>query len=55
MLSELVHTALKLPQFKQPVSLAHLKADAVKAAIEGGDIHDLKIQKLLALVEQLSD
>ena len=55
MLSELVHTALKLPQFAPKPDVSAIKGDAVRAAIEGGDISDFKIQKLLALVEQLSD
>ena len=55
MLSEMVHTALRLPEFAPKPDVSHLKADAVKAAIEGGDIADFKIQKLLALVEQLTE
>ena len=55
MCSQLIHAALKLPQFAQKPDVSAIKGHAVRAAIEGGDINDFKIQQLLALVEQLSD
>ena len=55
MLSELVHTALDLPQFKEKPDISQLKAEAVKAAMDGGEIGDFKIKALLSLVEQLAE
>ena len=55
MCSELIHKALSLPDFRLKPDLSYLKDLTIKTAIGGGDIHDKKIQKLLALVEQLSD
>ena len=55
MLSELVHTALTLPQYKHKPDVRQLKAEAIKAAMEGGEITDFKIKALLSLVEHLSE
>ena len=55
MCSELIHKALSLPEFKQKPDVTLLKAEAIKAAMEGGEIGDFKIKALLSLVEQLSD
>ena len=54
MCSQLIHAALDLPQFQPKPDLSHLKAEAIKTAIEGGDISDFKIAALLELVEDLS-
>ena len=54
MCSELIHAALDLPQFQPKPDLSKLKAEAIKTAIEGGDISDFKIAALLELVEDLS-
>ena len=54
MLSELVHAALLLPQFQPRPPIEQVKAEAVRTAIKGGDISDLKVKALLELVEHLT-
>ena len=55
MLSELVHAALLLPQFRHEPDVRQLKAEAIKAAMDGGEINDFKIKALLSLVEHLAE
>ena len=54
MCSQLIHAALDLPQYQPKPDLSQLKGDAVKAAMEGGNLNDFKIAALLSLVEDLS-
>ena len=54
MLSQIVHRALQLPEFRTKPDLSKVKAEAVKTAIEGGNISDFKIAALLEIVEELS-
>ena len=54
MCSQLIHAALRLPEFKKLPDLAKIKGQFVEAAINGGDISYFKAQKLLELVQQLT-
>ena len=54
MCSHLIHAALDRPEFQPKPDLTQLKGEAVKAAIEGGNISDFKIAALLSLVEDLT-
>ena len=54
MCSQLIHTALRNPEFQLKPDLSKVKGLAVEAAIQGGDINYFKGQALLELVEQLS-
>ena len=54
MCSQLIHAALDLPQYQPKLDLSELKGQAVKAAMEGGNISDFKIAALLSLVEDLT-
>ena len=54
MCSQLIHTALRDPEFQLKPDLSKIKGLAVEAAIQGGDINYFKGQALLELVEQLS-
>ena len=54
MCSQLIHAALERPEFQPRPDLTKIKGDAVKAAIQGGNINDFKIAALLSLVEDLS-
>ena len=54
MCSQLIHAALKLPEFQETPDLNKIKGLAVEAAIQGGDISYFKAQKLLELVQQLT-
>ena len=54
MCSQLIHAALRLPEFKELPDLAKIKGQFVEAAISGGDISYFKAQKLLELVQQLT-
>ena len=54
MCSQLIHAALERPEFQPKPDLSQIKGDAVKAAIQGGNINDFKIAALLSLVEDLS-
>ena len=53
MCSQLIHAALKLKEFQAKPDLSSVKAEMVKAAIQGGDISDFKLAALLELVEDL--
>ena len=53
MCCQLIHAALKQPEFRRPVKLSKVKAEAIKCAIEGGEIADFKIAKLLEIVSQM--
>ena len=55
MCSQLIHAALKLPEFREKPDLSQLKAEMVKCAIQGGDIADLKIAQLLDVVTALEE
>ena len=54
MCSELIHKALSLSEYAPKPDINYLKAEAIRAAMDGGDIGDFKIQALLSLVESLS-
>ena len=54
MCSQLIHTALRDPEFQLKPDLTKIKGLAVEAAIQGADINYFKGQALLELVEQLS-
>ena len=54
MCSQLIHAALDLPQYQPKPDLSQIKGDAVKAAMDGGNLNDFKIAALLSLVEDLS-
>ena len=54
MCSQLIHAALERPEFQPKPDLSQIKGDAVKAAIQGGNINDFKIAALLSLVEDLN-
>lgn len=53
MCSQLIHAALRDPEFRLKPDLSHVKGEAVKAAIDGANISDSKIVALLSLVEDL--
>ena len=55
MCSQLIHAALKLAEFQPSPDLTQIKGEAVRAAIEGGNLNDFKIAALLSLVEDLSN
>ena len=55
MCSQLIHAALERPEFQPKPDLTQIKSEAVKAAIQGGNINDFKIAALLSLVEDLSN
>ena len=55
MLSQLVHAALQLQEFKPKPDLSVYHDQAVKAAIAGSDIGDMKLATLLEIVEQFKD
>ena len=55
MCSQLIHAALKLPEFRERPDLSQLKAEMVKCAIEGGDISELKIATLLDVVTSIEE
>ena len=50
MCSQLIHAALLLDQFQ---SLKAVKGKYVETAIEGGDIRDWKLVKLLELIDSV--
>ena len=54
MCSQLIHAALRDPEFKLKPDLAKYKGKAVEAAIQGVDLRDQKLQALLALVTDLT-
>ena len=54
MCSQLIHAALRLPQFQELPDLKKVKGQFVETAINGGDISYFKAQKLLELVQQLT-
>ena len=53
MCSQLIHAALRLPEFKEPSELSKLKGLAVETAMQGGEISSFKAQKLIELIETL--
>ena len=53
MKGQLIHAALRLPEFKEKPDLSQLKAEMIRCAIQGGDISDPKIAELLAVVTNL--
>ena len=55
MCSQLIHAALKLPEFREKPDLSQLKAEMVRCAIQGGDIADIKIAHLLDAVTALEE
>ena len=55
MCSQLIHTALRDPEFQLKPDLSKVKGLAVEAAIKGADISHFKAQALLELVEKLSN
>ena len=54
MCSQLIHVALRDPEFRLKPDLVKFKGQAIDAAIQGGDIADPKIRALLALVQDLT-
>ena len=54
MCSQLIHAALQLKEFQAKPDLSQFKDEAVKTAMEGGNLNDFKIAALLSLVEDLS-
>ena len=54
MCSQLIHTALRDPEFQLKPDLSKIKGLAVEAAIQGAGINSFRGQALLELVEQLS-
>jgi len=55
MCCQLIHSALKLPEFKRASDLSNVKDEAVKCAMEGGDIADFKIKKIIEIVSRLEE
>ena len=55
MCSQLIHAALKLPEFREKPDLSQLKAEMVRCAIEGGDIADIKIAHILDAVTAIQE
>ena len=55
MCSQLIHAALKLPEFREKPDLSQLKAEMVRCAIQGGDIADIKIAHLLDVVTAIEE
>ena len=55
MSSQLIHAALRQPEFQPAPDLSLVKSEFVKAAIQGGDISSMKAQKLLELINHLSE
>ena len=54
MCSQLIHTALRDPEFRLKPDLSKFKGEAVEAAIKGADISHFKAQALIELIEKLS-
>ena len=54
MCSQLIHFALRDPEFRLKPDLTKFKGQAVEAAIHGTDIRDTKLRALLELVEDLT-
>ena len=54
MCSQLIHAALRDPEFRLKPDLTQFKGQAVEAAIRGTDIRDTKLRALLELVEDLT-
>ena len=54
MCSQLIHASLRLPEFQQAPDLSQVKRLAVEAAMQGGEISSFKAQKLIELIETLS-
>ena len=54
MCSQLIHAALRNPEFKLKPDLSKFKGEAVEAAIKGADISHFKAQALIELIEKLS-
>ena len=52
MCSQLIHAALELEEFKPKPDLNVYHDQAVKAAIAGSDIGDMKLATLLEIVEE---
>ena len=55
MCSQLIHAALQLKEFQTKPDLSVYHDQAVKAAIAGSDIGDMKLATLLDIVEQFKD
>ena len=55
MCSQLIHAALKLPEFREKPDLSQLKAEMVRCAIQGGDIADIKIAHILDAVTAIQE
>ena len=55
MCSQLIHTALRNPEFKLKPDLSKFRGQTVEAAINGADLRDVKLRALLELVEKLSE
>ena len=54
MCSQLIHAALRDPEFKLKPDLSAFKGKTVEAAVKGADLRDQKIQALLELVQDLT-
>ena len=54
MCSQLIHAALRDPEFKLKPDLSVFRGKTVEAAIQGADLRDQKLQALLELVEDLT-
>ena len=55
MCSQLIHAALQLKEFQEKPNLRIYHDQAVKAAMAGSDIGDMKLATLLEIVEQFKD
>ena len=54
MCSQLIHAALRLSEYQQAPDLSQVKRLAVETAMQGGEISSFKAQKLIELIETLS-
>ena len=54
MCSQLIHAALRDPEFQLKPDLSDFKGKTVEAAIQGADLRDQKLQALLELVADLT-
>ena len=53
MCSQLIHAALKLPQFQPRPDLQKITNQLVESAIQGADVADFKIAAMMQLISEI--
>ena len=53
MCSQLIHAALKLPQFQAKPDLHKITNQLVESAIQGADVADFKIAAMMQLISEI--